>query len=131
MRDLLVDYLDEIRPGLDYSTYIHITHHPVRLFWWTVLQINPGQQDLRLSPAVVTAWREQLAVTIRGKAREDFHGVLFTVRAFYRDIGQWALEEPARWAHWAAPHRCATATSVPSPRPAAGSRAACRNEPGC
>ena len=103
VRDLLVDYLDEIRPGVDYSTYSHIAHHLGRLFWWSVLQINPDQKDLRLSPAVVAAWRERLAVTSRGTARTDFHGVLFTVRAFYRDIGQWALEDPARWALWAAP----------------------------
>jgi hypothetical protein len=28
---------------------------------------------------------------------------LFTVRAFYLDIAQWAADDPARWAPWAAP----------------------------
>ena len=28
---------------------------------------------------------------------------LFTVRAFYLDIAQWAADDPARWAQWAAP----------------------------
>ncbi|MFC9964324.1 tyrosine-type recombinase/integrase [Nocardia ignorata] len=103
VRDLLVAYLDEIRPGVDYSTFEHIAHHLARLFWWNVLQDTPDQPDLRLSTTAVASWRERLAVTTEGKARTDFHGVLFTVRAFYRDIGQWALEDPARWAQWAAP----------------------------
>ncbi|TDP27845.1 phage integrase family protein [Nocardia ignorata] len=103
VRDLFVEYLDEVRPGIDYSTYSAIAHHLVRLFWWAVLQINPDQQDLRLTPALAATWREQLTVTSSGMTRTDLHGVLFTVRAFYRDIGQWALEDPARWAHWAAP----------------------------
>ncbi|NKY35546.1 phage integrase family protein [Nocardia speluncae] len=103
VRDLLIDYVDEIRPSVDYSTLEHITHHLARLFWWTILQINPAQQDLRLSPEVVAAWRERLAVTSKGKPRGDFHGILFTVRAFYHDIAHWALEDPARWARWAAP----------------------------
>src|ERR1019366_4173262 len=30
-------------------------------------------------------------------------GALFTVRAFYLDIAQRALDDPARWAPWAAP----------------------------
>jgi integrase len=29
--------------------------------------------------------------------------VLLTVRAFYLDLLQWSLEDPARWAQWAAP----------------------------
>jgi hypothetical protein len=28
---------------------------------------------------------------------------LFTVRAFYLDIAQWAVDDPARWGQWAAP----------------------------
>lgn len=28
---------------------------------------------------------------------------LFTVRAFYLDIAQWAVDDPARWASWVAP----------------------------
>ena len=28
---------------------------------------------------------------------------LFTVRAFYLDIAQWAVDDPSRWAQWAAP----------------------------
>lgn len=103
VRDLLVDYLEEIRPGVDYATVQHIAHHLVRLFWWTILQDHPNQADLRLSPAVIAAWRERLSSTYNGHARGDYHGILFSVRAFYRDIQQWAIEDPSRWAQWAAP----------------------------
>lgn len=36
--------------------------------------------------------------TYDGRARGDCHSMLFTVRAFYRDRQQCALEDSARWA---------------------------------
>jgi integrase len=103
VRDLLVEYLAELKPSLDYSSLDGLACHLARVFWWEVLQINPGQADLRLSPQIAAAWRERVAVTGRGLAREDLHSLMFHVRAFYRDIQQWALEDPARWGRWAAP----------------------------
>ncbi len=103
VRDLLVDYLGEIRPGLDYRSWESLGYKLCHLFWHTVLAINPDQTDLRLTPQVATAWHETLLVTKLGQPRRDRHGALIAVRAFYRDIGQWALEDPARWARWAAP----------------------------
>jgi hypothetical protein len=35
--------------------------------------------------------------------RESYVRLLTNVRAFYLDIAQWALEDPARWAQWAVP----------------------------
>ena len=35
--------------------------------------------------------------------RSDGRAQLGQVRAFYLDIAQWAMEEPARWGLWAAP----------------------------
>ena len=35
--------------------------------------------------------------------RSDGRAQLGQVRAFYLDIAQWAMEEPARWGPWAAP----------------------------
>ena len=35
--------------------------------------------------------------------REAADDILITVRAFYLDLGQWALDEPARWGPWAVP----------------------------
>jgi integrase len=103
VRDVLIDYLTEVRPGLDYGSWLHYVHTLGRAFWWEILQINPDQRDLRLAPPVVTQWRQRLAVTAAGAPRRDVHSLLFRVRAFYRDLQQWALDEPTRWGVWAAP----------------------------
>ena len=39
----------------------------------------------------------------RGPPRTAAANALFTVRAFYLDIAQWAVDDPARWGQWAAP----------------------------
>ncbi len=103
VRDVMIDYLTEIRPGLDYGSWVHHVHTLGRAFWWEILQINPKQSDLRLAPHVVVQWRQRLAVTAAGGPRRDVHSLLFRVRAFYRDLQQWALDEPARWGIWAVP----------------------------
>ena len=53
VRDVLIDYLTEIRPGLDYGSWVHHVHTLGRAFWWEILQINAAQIDLRLAPHVV------------------------------------------------------------------------------
>ena len=103
VRDVLIDYLTEIRPGLDYGSWVHHVHTLGRAFWWEILQINPSQADLRLAPHVVTQWRERLSVTAAGGPRRDVHSLLFRVRAFYSDLQQWALDDPARWGIWSVP----------------------------
>jgi len=63
----------------------------------------------------VIAWKQRLPVktvttrdadghvTETTAERIDTISCLTAVRAFYLDIGQWAAEDPARWAQWAAP----------------------------
>jgi hypothetical protein len=82
-RNLLVDYLDEIRPGMDYGSLEGLAYRLVRLFWWEVLQINPEQADLRLSPDVATAWRERLAMTTNGRPRREIHSILIAIRSLH------------------------------------------------
>lgn len=103
VRDLLVDYITEIKPSMDYGTLEGWVYRLVRLFWWEVLQINPHQTDLRLDTATTTAWRERLAVTTDGQQRREIHSILFAVRAMYRDLAEWSHEEPGRWGPWVAP----------------------------
>jgi hypothetical protein len=103
VRDLLVDYLGELRQSLDYSTLESKAYILGRLFWRTVLDVNPAQDTLRLDRATITGWRERLAVTAGGTPRTDVYSALFTVRGFYRDLQQWAAEDPVRWGIWAAP----------------------------
>jgi integrase len=103
VRDLLVDYLGELRPSMDYSSLEHVAYRLARLFWREVVTINPAQTDLRLDADTARTWRERLALTCEGLPREDVHSILFTVRAFYRDLAEWAHDDPARWGVWAAP----------------------------
>jgi integrase len=103
VRDVLVDYLRELKPSMDYGTLQGWAYRLVRLFWGEVLQINPAQNDLRLDPATATEWRQRLAVTTDGQPRREIHSTLFAVRGMYRDLAEWSHDEPARWGPWVAP----------------------------
>lgn len=103
VRDLLVDYLSEVKPGMDYSSLEGLAYRLARLFWLQVLEINPGQADLRLTTAVATEWRERLAVTSDGRQRREIHSTLFALRALYRDLAEWSHDDPIRWGIWVAP----------------------------
>ncbi len=47
-----------------------------------------------------TATGEKTAVAVD---RIGYRQCLTPVRAFYLDLAQWALEDPARWGQWVAP----------------------------
>lgn len=108
VRDLLVSYLKERQPSVDYVTLDRTSHDLVKLFWKDLELHNPGIASLRLPPEVAVSWKQRLKVlrakdgTAKGE-RKNYPGVLLQVRAFYLDIAQWAAEEPERWAHWVAP----------------------------
>lgn len=115
VRDLLVDYLRERQPALDYTTLAKLAGDLVRLFWIDLEDHHPGIDTLQLTPEIAAAWRQR--VSFRTKtvtdsdggqsehlmARADARSVMMAVRAFYLDIAQWALDEPHRWAAWAVP----------------------------
>jgi integrase len=111
VRDLLVDYLGERRPALDYASLKTLAFLLGKLFWKDIETHNPGISSLRLQPDTATAWKLRLAVkTVPADggegvaaARMDTLSCLNAVRAFYLDIAQWALDDPARWGPWAAP----------------------------
>ncbi|WP_429425581.1 tyrosine-type recombinase/integrase [Nocardia sp. GAS34] len=103
VRDLLVDYLTRRTAELDYSTSSHLVDRLARLFWKQIEIINPGQTDLRLDEQTFTAWKQWFLTKSDGSARLDIDGPLLTIRSFYLDLQSWAITEPERWAHWAAP----------------------------
>jgi integrase len=118
VRDLLVDYLNELKPGMDHASLTGLAYRLVRLFWWEILQINPAQADLRIDLHTATAWRERFAVTTDGRARSEIHSTLFAIRGLYRDLAEWAHDDPIRWGIWVAP----------CPIPRAESRAAAKQK---
>ena len=115
VRDLLIGYLDERQPSVDYATLHVLARSLGRLFWKDLETHNPGISSLRLAPDVAVAWKQRLAVrtvssrdaagntTVTTTERLSTASVLTAVRAFYLDIAEWAGEDPARWAQWAVP----------------------------
>ncbi|MEV5598963.1 site-specific integrase [Streptomyces sp. NPDC052496] len=106
VRDVLVRYLDERRPSLDYSSLSGLASQLVGAFWADIEKHHPDVTSLHLAPEVAEAWKQRVkTITREGKApvpREGWPSVLASVRAFYLDIAEWALEEPI-WAAWAVP----------------------------
>jgi len=115
VRDLLVDYLRERQPGVDYATLHKLSYTLGRLFWRDLEIHHPGIDSLRLSANVATAWKQR--INTKTHRVKDVTGQisqvsvprinavehLITVRAFYLDIAQWAADDPARWGPWVVP----------------------------
>ena len=109
MRDLLVDYLHERQAALDYTSLAALASKLVLLFWRDLELHEPGIDSLCLSDETARRWKDRLKTVVHGKnrvgqRREDPNAILLAVRAFYTDINHWAIEDPARWSHWAAPN---------------------------
>jgi site-specific recombinase XerD len=106
VRDVLVRYLDERRPGLDYNTFTNLITVLVGLFWGDIEQHHPDINTLHLPGDVAEAWKQRLR-TVTGKdghsrPRKDQIRSLMLVRCFYRDLQEWALQDPS-WARWSVP----------------------------
>ena len=109
-----MDYLQEHQLAVDYATLRAMAHALGSLFWRDLERHHPGISSLRLSPAVAAGWKQRITrkpgrapAGADGAAptvpRASSAGALTAVRAFYLDIAQWAADDPARWAPWAAP----------------------------
>jgi len=115
VRDLLVDYLRERQPVLDYTTLKALAYHLGKRFWQDLEHHHPGIDSLNLPREVTGAWKQRqrvMAKTITAAAgektvieaeRTSYRQGLTIVRAFYLDLSQWAVEDPGRWAQWTAP----------------------------
>ena len=121
VRDLLVDYLRERQPGVDYATLHKLSYGLGRLFWRDLEIHHPGIDSLRLPADVATGWKERITTKITRVADRDGRITqvlaprinaldhLLAVRSFYLDITLWATEGPSRWGPWVAP--CARSAS--------------------
>ena len=115
VRDLLVDYLRERQPVLDYASLDSVSPSLAGLFWARIEALSPGITTLQLPPEAARAWKEDLLTIKRGVTGPDGQQTVVTrprintkdelirVRALYLGIAQWAMEEPGRWAQWAVP----------------------------
>jgi integrase len=115
VRDLLIDYLRERQPALDYCSLESLAGYLGGLFWADIERHHPGIGSLRLPPEVAAAWKQRLRTvtkTTRGAdgrlvettvPRVSYRECLTPVRAFYLDLACWAVEDPARWGPWVVP----------------------------
>ncbi len=107
IRDVLVRYLEERRPSLDYSTLQGLAFRLAGVFWADIERHHPGIDTLALPPDIADAWKQRAALRSRDspdgpvQRASRFH-VLMNVRAFYLDMAEWALEDPS-WVPWAVP----------------------------
>ncbi|MEU3601910.1 site-specific integrase [Streptomyces sp. NPDC006798] len=98
VRDVIVDYLRERQPSLDFASLDAISRTLAGLFWARIEALAPGIDSLRLPPAVARSWKDDLKVKKRtvvgpdGKSAEvtsprlNAKDELMRVRAFYLDI---------------------------------------------
>ncbi|MHA6783072.1 tyrosine-type recombinase/integrase [Pseudonocardia saturnea] len=104
VRDVLVRYLDERRPALDFKSFRNMVGHLVGAFWADIEAHHPEVESLQLPDEVAAAWKQRLRYTRRAgvpsRPRRDYLQHLMMVRAFYLDIAEWALQDPT-WAEHA------------------------------
>lgn len=115
IRDLIVEYLNERRAALDYTTVVRLAYALAGCFWSDLEHHHPGIDSLRLPNEVVSAWKLRLRTKkTRPKTSEGTAGPISAerlshldisslVRAFYLDLAEWALEDPERFGKWVAP----------------------------
>jgi hypothetical protein len=115
VRDLLVDYLRERQPALDYTSLDALANFLGKLFWADIERHHPGIDSLQLPREVADDWKRRLqtmskfTTTEAGERVEleveriNYRECLTPVRAFYLDLAHWAVEDPGRWGPWVAP----------------------------
>jgi hypothetical protein len=121
VRDVLVDYLRERQPSVDFSSLQRFAYLLGKLFWADLEAHHPGIGSLKLPRDVAAAWKQRVMTRTRTttspageqlrltSTRLDGRSVLSAVRAFYLDIAEWADDDPARWGAWAM--RCPVSAS--------------------
>ena len=114
IRDLLVDYLRERQPAMDYGSLEQLARR-LGMFWADLEAHHPGIDSLHLSAEVADAWKQRMRTkqqtitsaaggkTVIDAERICHREFLTPVRAFYLDLAQWAVDDPGRWGPWAAP----------------------------
>ncbi|MEU8048430.1 hypothetical protein [Micromonospora haikouensis] len=103
MRDVLVHYLAERAPALDYNSIATLSQILSEHFWVDLERHHPGIDTLHLAPEAVQAWKQRIRVLPDGRPRLHYEAMLLAVRAFYLDLQHWAMEQPELWAQWSAP----------------------------
>jgi hypothetical protein len=115
VREVLIKYLDERRPALDYTSFQSLVSMLAGVFWSDIERHHPDLDTLNLPTDVAESWKERLHTVStpdgRTRPRENRLSVLICVRGFYRDLQEWALQDPA-WVQWSFPNPIRRADTV-------------------
>ena len=85
VRDLLVDYLKERQPALDYTSLETLANFLGSLFWADLERHHPGIDSLHLAPEVADGWKQRLRTVTTSTRAADGSRVESTVaRINYR-----------------------------------------------
>ncbi|MEG8184204.1 site-specific integrase [Nocardia terpenica] len=104
VRQLIIDYIVRRQGDTDYVTREGFARHIAGEFWARIEQLDPRQRGLAIPSDLYDQWHAAMRLRRDGKPRADGgQSILLAIRSFYMDIQSWALEEPERWAAWAAP----------------------------
>lgn len=103
VRNLLINYLNEVSVTQDYGSLVGAAQVLVGLFWKTIEDANPGIETIVLTKEQSDEWKRAIRTRPDGKPRRNWDGVYSTVRSFYLDISTWAHEDPSTWSEWAVP----------------------------
>ena len=64
VRDLLVDYLRERQPAIDYNTLTALATALALWFWKDLERHHPGIDSLRLSPETAAGWKQRIRTRV-------------------------------------------------------------------
>lgn len=107
VREVLIRYLDERRPAVDYGSFLGLVGKLVGLFWCDLERHNLGIDSLRLPNEVAEGWKQRIRVVTNKdgttRPRKGSLDTLICVRSFYRDLQEWSLQDPA-WSRWSYPN---------------------------
>jgi len=107
VREVLIKYLDERRPALDYTSFQSLIGILVGVFWSDIELHHADLDTLHLPDEVAQSWKERIRVVTTAdgetRPRENRLAVLICIRGFYRDLQEWALQDPA-WIQWSFPN---------------------------
>ena len=86
VRDLLVDYLSERQPAIDYTSLKNLAYYLAQRFWADLEQHHPGIDSLHLASDVAAAWKQRQRIkpqTITSAAGQK--SVVTNAAALFRD----------------------------------------------
>ncbi|MFI5741347.1 tyrosine-type recombinase/integrase [Streptomyces anulatus] len=121
VRDLIVEYLTERQPSLDWNSLERLSTVLAMNFWADLEKHHSGISSIDLPADIRVEFKARMAKKIVRRRQPDGSlmeimeprksapAILQIIRSFYLDLAQWALDEPERWGGWAVPCPISTA----------------------